>query len=65
MSDEQQSVVLVAIARATSKYSPDEWFGLPSSERTRAIYHELQELDAAAVSASVGGLGAPHGPREI
>ena len=65
MSDEQQSVVLVAIARATAKYAPDEWFGLPSSERTRAIYRELQELDAAAVSASVGGLCAPHGPREI
>jgi hypothetical protein len=65
MSDEQESVVLVAIARATSKYSPDEWFGLPSSERTRAIYRELQQLDAASTSASGGGVGAPHGPREI
>ena len=29
MADEQESVVLVAIARAASKYSPDEGFGLP------------------------------------
>jgi hypothetical protein len=65
MAEEQESAVLVAIARATSKYSPDEWFGLPSSQRTRAIYRELRQLDAAAASVSVGGLGAPHGPREI
>jgi hypothetical protein len=63
MADEQESVVLVAIARATSKYSPDEWFCLPPSQRTRAIYHELQQLDAA--SASGGGLGLPHGLSEI
>jgi hypothetical protein len=61
MAEEQESAVLVAIAR----YSPDEWFGLPSSQRTRAIYRELRQLDAAAASVSVGGLGAPHGPREI
>jgi hypothetical protein len=30
-ADEQESVVLVAIAQAASKYSPDEGFGLPSS----------------------------------
>jgi len=48
MVDEQKSVVLVAIARAASHYEPQEWFGLPSSQRTRAIYHELQQLDAAA-----------------
>jgi hypothetical protein len=64
MSKEQESVVLVAIARASSKYSPDEWFGLSSSERTRAIYDELRELDAAA-SASGGGLGTPHRSRQI
>jgi hypothetical protein len=40
--------VLVAIARAASNYEPHEWFELPSSQRTRAIYRELQQLDAAA-----------------
>jgi hypothetical protein len=44
----QESVVLVAIARAASHYAPHEWFELPSSRRTRAIYRELQQLDAAA-----------------
>jgi hypothetical protein len=48
MSEEQESVVLEAIARAASNYPPHEWFELPSSHRTRAIYHELQQLDAAA-----------------
>ena len=33
MADEQESVVLVAIARAASKYSPDEGFGLPVKRR--------------------------------
>ena len=40
--------MLVAIARAASNYEPHEWFELPSSQRTRAIYRELQQLDAAA-----------------
>ena len=53
MAGKQESVVLVAIARAASKYGPLEWFGLPPSQRTRAIYRELQQLDAAA---SGGGL---------
>ena len=48
MADEQESVVLVAIAKAASNYPPHEWFELPSSHRARAIYHELQQLDAAA-----------------
>lgn len=47
MANEQESVVLVAIARAASNYPPHEWFELPSSHRARAIYHELQQLDAA------------------
>jgi hypothetical protein len=48
VEDQQESAVLVAIARAASNYEPHEWFELPSSQRTRAIYHELQQLDAAA-----------------
>ena len=48
MAGEQASVVLVAIARAASHYPPLEWFELPSSTRTGAIYRELQQLDAAA-----------------
>jgi hypothetical protein len=48
MADEQESVALVAIARAASNHPPHEWFELPSSHRTRAIYRELQQLDAAA-----------------
>ena len=47
MADKRDSVVLVAIARAASKYTPLEWFALPSSLRTRAIYRELRQLDAA------------------
>ena len=47
MADQQESVVLVAIARAASKYTPLEWFELPSGQRTRAIYLELRQLDAA------------------
>ena len=48
VADKQESVVLVAIARAASKYAPHEWFELPPSQRTRAIYRELRQLDAAA-----------------
>jgi hypothetical protein len=48
MVGEQESVVLVAIARAASHYAPREWFELPASQRTRAIYRELQVLDAAS-----------------
>ena len=48
MADEHESVVRMAIARAAANYSPHEWFELPSSQRTRAIYRELQKLDAAA-----------------
>jgi hypothetical protein len=40
--------VFVAITRAASNYGPDEWFTLPSSQRTQAIYRELRRLDAAA-----------------
>jgi hypothetical protein len=47
MADEQDKVVLVAIARAASQYTPLEWFALPSNHRTRAIYRELRLLDAA------------------
>jgi hypothetical protein len=48
VADEHESVVQMAIARAAANYSPHEWFELPSSQRTRAIYRELQKLDAAA-----------------
>ena len=48
MVERQESVVLVAIGRAASHYAPHEWFELPSGRRTRAIYRELQQLDAAA-----------------
>jgi hypothetical protein len=48
VADQRESAVQVAIARAASNYSPHEWFELPSSQRTRAIYRELQLLDAAA-----------------
>lgn len=47
MADEPDEIVLVAIARAASKYTPLEWFALPSNHRTRAIYRELRQLDAA------------------
>ena len=47
VADKQESVVLVAIARAASKYAKHEWFELPPSQRTRAIYRELRQLDAA------------------
>ena len=47
MADQQESIVLVAIARAASQYTPLEWFALPSNHRTRAIYRELRQLDAA------------------
>ena len=45
---EQKSVVFVAITRPASNYRSDEWFTLPSSQRTQAIYRELRRLDAAA-----------------
>jgi hypothetical protein len=45
---EQESAVFVAITRAASNYRADEWFTLPSSQRTQAIYRELRRLDAAA-----------------
>ena len=48
VADKQENVVLVAIARAASKYAKHEWFELPPSQRTRAIYRELRQLDAAA-----------------
>ena len=48
MANKHESAVQVAIARAASHYAPHEWFELPSSQRTRAIYRELQQLDAAA-----------------
>lgn len=48
MANKHESAVQVAIARAASHYAPHEWFELPSSQRTRAIYRELQRLDAAA-----------------
>ena len=48
MADKHESAVQVAIARAASHYAPHEWFELPSSQRTREIYRELQQLDAAA-----------------
>jgi hypothetical protein len=48
VADEHESVVQMAIARAAANYSPHEWFELPSSQRTRAIYRELQKLDSAA-----------------
>ena len=40
--------MLVAIGRAAAHYAPHEWFELPSRHRTRAIYSELQQLDAIA-----------------
>jgi hypothetical protein len=49
VADKHESAVQVAIARAASHYAPHEWFELPSSQRTRAIYRELQQLDAAAM----------------
>ena len=48
MANKHESAVQVAIARAASHYAPHEWFELPSSQRTHAIYRELQQLDAAA-----------------
>jgi hypothetical protein len=48
VANKHESAVQVAIARAASHYAPHEWFELPSSQRTRAIYRELQRLDAAA-----------------
>ena len=48
MADKHESAVQLAIARAASHYALREWFELPSSQRTRAIYCELQQLDAAA-----------------
>jgi hypothetical protein len=48
VADKHESAVQVAIARAASHYAPHEWFELPSSQRTRAIYRELQQLDSAA-----------------
>ena len=47
-ADKQESAVLVAIGRAAAHYAPHEWFELPSRHRTRAIYSELQQLDAVA-----------------
>jgi hypothetical protein len=49
VADKHESAVQLAIARAASHYALREWFELPSSQRTRAIYRELQQLDAAAV----------------
>ena len=48
MANKHESAVQVAIARAASHCAPHERFKLPSSQRTRAIYRELQQLDAAA-----------------
>jgi hypothetical protein len=48
VADNPDNAVQLAIARAASNYRPQEWFELPSSQRTRAIYHELRQLDAAA-----------------
>jgi hypothetical protein len=61
MVERQESVVLVAIARAASHYAPHEWFELPSGRRTGAIYRELQQLDAAA-SARTQELAAQSAP---
>ena len=65
MAGKQESVVLVAIARAASKYGPLEWFGLPPSQRTRAIYRELRQLDAAASGGLREASGRHTGPREL
>ncbi|HSZ90911.1 MAG TPA: hypothetical protein VK822_16235, partial [Acetobacteraceae bacterium] len=35
--------------RASANYPPQQWHELPSSHRTREIYRELRELDAAAL----------------
>jgi hypothetical protein len=47
VADKQENVVLVAIRQAAAHYAPHEWFELPPSHRSRAIYSELQQLDAA------------------
>jgi hypothetical protein len=39
--------VQLAIARAASNYSAQEWHELPSRDRVRAIFHELRQLDEA------------------
>lgn len=46
MADKPDNAVQLAIARAASKYSAQEWHELPSTHRVRAIYRELRQLDA-------------------
>jgi hypothetical protein len=48
VADGDESAVQVAIALAALIYAPHGWFELPSSQRTHAIYRELQQPDAAA-----------------
>jgi hypothetical protein len=40
-----------AIQLAASRYSPQQWLALPPGQRTRAIYHELRQLDTAVTQA--------------
>ena len=49
MSDKLRDTVQLAITRASANYPPQQWHELPSSHRTREIYRELRELDAAAL----------------
>ncbi len=49
VSDKSRNTVQLAITRASANYPPQQWHELPSSHRTREIYRELRELDAAAL----------------
>jgi hypothetical protein len=49
VSDKLRDSVQLAITRASANYPPQQWHELPSSRRTREIYRELRELDAAAL----------------
>lgn len=40
---------LLAVERARSSYSDEEWQDMPVSEQSRAIYHELRAIDADTV----------------
>jgi hypothetical protein len=62
VADKQENVVLVAIRQAAGHYTPSEWFELPPSHRSRAIYSELQQLDAARVRATSGRDGSVSAP---
>jgi len=55
-------VVMQAITNVVGRRSSEEWWALPASQRTNAIYVEIRRLDAEAVQEQAAALKSADRP---